>query len=115
MSNAHLQRTFNLLGLYDNGPTNDLRTTNGTVVGQPSTLTLEQIHYEFDQTWAINPSQSLFYYGSGDSALFYANQILQYRPLFELPELSISEVNAIRSACGIASSSTNQSTWTVAQ
>ncbi|CAF1378140.1 unnamed protein product [Adineta ricciae] len=115
VSNAHLQRTFGLLGLYDNDPTNDLRTPNGTVVGQPSTLTLEQIHYEFGQAWTINPSQSFFYYESGDSALFYANQTLQYRPLFELPELSTAEMNAIRSACGIASSATNQSTWTVAQ
>ena len=108
-------RTFGLLGLFDNNPSNDLRAQNGTIVGQPSGLTLEQIHWQFGQTWLINPVRSLFYYEPGDSAAFYATQTLFYVPSFLPPSPPAAQVNVTLSVCNIDPSSTNRSAWTVAQ
>ncbi|UJR11351.1 hypothetical protein I4U23_015532 [Adineta vaga] len=114
VSNNHQNRTFGLLGLFDNNAANDLRSQNGVIVGEASALTMEQIHRQFGQTWAINPSRSLFYYETGDSAVFYTNQNLQFTPSFTSPEPQASQVSTALAACGI-DSSTDRSTWTVAQ
>lgn len=108
-------RTFGLLGLYDNNPDNDLRAKNGTIIGRADTLTLEQIHRQFGQTWSINPSRSLFYYESDDAALNYTNQNNLYIPSFLSPQPPNSQLNATLALCNIDPSSTNQSTWTLAQ
>ncbi|CAF3071855.1 unnamed protein product [Rotaria sp. Silwood2] len=115
VSGLYQNRTFGLLGLYDNDPTNDLRAQNGTIIGLSNTLTIEQIHRQFGQTWAINPNDSLFHYETGDSAANYAQQNLLYIPLFTYPEPSVSQVNSILAACNIESSSSNRSIWTIAQ
>jgi hypothetical protein len=108
-------RTFGLLGLFDNNPINDLRAQNGTIVGQPSGLSLEQIHRQFGQTWVINPARSLFHYESGDSASFYANQTVLYTPSFVSPTAAPGQMSLALAACNINALSTNQSAWTVAQ
>ncbi|CAF3872200.1 unnamed protein product [Rotaria sordida] len=115
VAGLHQNRTFGLLGLYDNNPNNDLRTPNGTIVGLPNTLTLQQIHQQFGQLWAIDPNDSLFYYEMGDSAINYANQNILYIPSFTLPQPSASQLNLTLSICNIDPSLTNRSSWTTAQ
>ncbi|CAF3735693.1 unnamed protein product [Rotaria sp. Silwood1] len=115
VAGSYRNRTFGLLGLYDNNPNNDLRTPNGTILGLPNTLTLEQIHQQFGQPWAIDPNQSLFYYEMGDSATNYANQNILYIPSFISPEPPASQLNSTLSACNIDPSLTNRSSWTTAQ
>ena len=115
VSGLFQQRTFGLLGVYDNDPTNDLRTPNGTILPSPNALSLEQIHQQFGRRWAINASRSLFYYENGDSSTVYTNANVFYRPLFVLPDPPSSQQSATLAACGIDPASTNQSTWTLPQ
>ncbi|CAF4756479.1 unnamed protein product, partial [Rotaria sp. Silwood2] len=76
-------------------------------------MTLEQIHRNFGQTWAINPPLSLFYYESGDSATFYWMQNQNFTPSFLSPQPSPTQISQTQTTCGITSN--NQSAWTVAQ
>ena len=115
VAGAHQNRVFGLLGLYDGDRSNDLRAQNGSIVGNASELSLEQIHRSFGQTWAILPSSSLFYYETGDSASVYVLQNQVYTPSFTRPQPSSTLVSAALTACNIPSSSTNQTTWTLAQ
>ena len=107
-------RTFGLLGPYDGSPQNDMRASNGTVIGLADSLSLSVIHTQFGQSWAIDPNQSLFYYEANDSAIFYANQNINFIPSFGPATISPAQENSTRAACNISISS-NQSLWTVAQ
>ena len=115
VSGQYQNRTFGLLGVYDNDQNNDLRAQNGTIVGLSNTLSPEQIHREFGQTWTINPVRSLFYYENGDSAWIYANQNNLYVPSFVPPNPPLSRMNATFATCGIDPTSTNRSIWTLSQ
>ncbi|CAF3735702.1 unnamed protein product [Rotaria sp. Silwood1] len=115
VAGSYRNRTFGLLGLYDNNPDNDLRAQNGTILGKADTLSLEQIHRQFGQTWTIEPNHSLFYYGMGDSAINYTTQNHLYVPSFVLPELPASRLNLTLATCNIDPSLANRSLWTVAQ
>ena len=116
VAGLHQGRTFGLLGSYDNDRTNDLRTRDGNVIGLATALTLEQIHRQFGQTWAITPDRSLFYYESSSSASFYAEQNRIFTPLFSSPEPPTARINATMAACNIGSSlSNNRSAWSVSQ
>ena len=107
-------RTFGLLGPYDDSPSNDMRAANGTVIGQADSLSLDVIHIQFGQTWAIDPNQSLFYYEGNDSATFYGSQNINFTPSFGPANMSLDQENSTRAACNISAYS-NQSSWSVAQ
>ena len=115
VAGTHQNRVFGLLGLYDGNRNNDLRAQNGSIVGLANELSLEEIHRSFGQTWAIPPTHSLFYYENGDSANYYTVQNQNYVPSFSRPQVSATLATAVLSACNIPASSTNQTTWTVAQ
>ena len=115
LSGSYQHQTRGLLGSYDRNPNNDLQASNGTILGPVDSLTLEQIHRQFGQTWSIDPLDSLFYYESGDSAAYYSSQNFLYVPSFISPEPPSSQLNATLTACNIDSHSTNRSQWTVAQ
>jgi len=115
ISGSYQHQTRGLLGSYDRNPNNDLQASNGTILGPVDSLTLEQIHRQFGQTWSIDPLDSLFYYESGDSAAYYSSQNFLYVPSFISPEPPSSQLNATLTACNIDSHSTNRSQWTVAQ
>jgi hypothetical protein len=126
--------TLGLIGGYDGNPINDLRDSHGVVVGTVDTLTSQEIHEvnisnfleykifnlccfilkRYGMSWAINPTRSLFYYESNDTALFYASQNLNYRPSFREPVAGSLETNA-RQTCGIPINSTNSSQWSPVQ
>jgi fibulin 1/2 len=105
--------TYGLLGTYDGNMTNDLRVPNGTVVGVADNMTLQEIHHNFGQLWAINPLSTLFYYESGDSAAFYWVQNQNFTPSFVSPPMTAAQASQIQTTCGITS--TNQTLWTVAE
>ena len=115
LSGSYQNCTHGLLGFYDQNPNNDLQTSNGTILGPVDSLTLEQIHRQFGQSWSINPLNSLFYYETGDSAAYYSNQSRVYVPSFTSPDPPASQLSATLSACQIDSQSTNRSQWTIAQ
>ena len=115
LSGSYQHQTRGLLGSYDRNPNNDLQASNGTILGPVDSLTLEQIHRQFGQTWSIDPLDSLFYYESGDSAAYYSSQNLLYVPSFVSPEPPSSQLDATLAACNIDSHSTNRSEWTIAQ
>ena len=107
-------RTYGLLGPYDDSTQNDMRAANGTVIGQADSLSPEVIHKQFGQSWAINPNRSLFYYEANDSATFYANKNINFIPSFAPTTMLPAQENSTRIACNISAQS-NQSSWTVAQ
>ena len=115
VASAHRNRTFGLLGSYDNDPSNDIRARNGSLIGSADALSAEQIHRQFGQTWAIDPLQSLFYYEAGDAASLYASRNSLYVPSFAFPQPSSTERDSILTTCSIDRSVTNQTAWTVAQ
>lgn len=107
-------RTSGLLGPYDGATANDMRAANGTIIGLADSLSPDVIYYQFGQSWAIDPSRSLFYYEASDSATFYASQNMNFTPIFGSNPMTPTQEASVRAACNISSSS-NQSTWTVAQ
>ena len=104
-------RTYGLLGTYDGIVENDLRSKNGTIIRNNATL--EQIHKDFGITWAINSSNSLFYYQSNESAAYFEQQNHLFIPSFIDP-LTATNNQTIRQNCGINATSLSSS-WSVAQ
>ncbi|CAF3445492.1 unnamed protein product, partial [Rotaria sp. Silwood2] len=95
---------------YDGIANNDLRSKNGTIINNNASL--EQIHKNFGVTWAIDPSSSLFYYESDQSAKFFAEKNREFIPSFIDP---IKEDNSsIRTNCKINATSSSSS-WNQAQ
>jgi hypothetical protein len=105
-------RTYGLLGTYDNQAINDLRAQDGQIVDSNSSL--EQIHRQFGVTWAINPTTSLFYYESDQSAEFFNDQNRLFLPSFIEPSNSPEQDISIRCSCNIDSVSL-PSLWNIAQ
>jgi hypothetical protein len=85
ITDSYQNRTFSLLGLYDDDPTNDFRAQNGSIITLDDSFALEEIHQFFGTTWAINP------------------------------DVSTNQTNSTYEICNIDPSSTNQSTWTFSQ
>jgi hypothetical protein len=106
------ERTYGLLGTYDGQAINDLRAQDGQIVN--NTATLEQIHQQFGITWAIDPTTSLFYYESDQSAAFFQEQNELFLPIFVEPINSPDDDARIRDACKINSTSVSSS-WNIAQ
>ena len=106
------ERTYGLLGTYDGQHINDLRTQNGQIVDNNATV--EQIHREFGTTWTIDPSTSLFYYESDQSAEFFEEQNRLFVPTFIEPINSLEQDASIRRACKINVTSL-PSSWNIAQ
>ncbi|CAF1204685.1 unnamed protein product [Rotaria sordida] len=73
-------KTYGLLGTYDGIENNDLRSKNGCIIN--SNASLEQIHNDFGVTWSIDPSSSLFYYESHQSAKFFEEKNREFVPSF---------------------------------
>ncbi|CAF5015570.1 unnamed protein product, partial [Rotaria sp. Silwood1] len=77
-----------------------------------SNASLERIHNDFGVTWAIDPSSSLFYYESDQSAKFFEEKNRKFVPSFIDP---IKEDNSsIRTNCKINAIS-SPSSWNPAQ
>jgi hypothetical protein len=105
-------KTCGLLGTYDGISDNDLRSKDGKVIN--SDASLEQIHNEFGITWTIDPSASLFYYESGQSAQLFYKTNREFIPPFIDPTNSIAVNSSIRSTCQINATS-SPSLWNSAQ
>ena len=103
-------RTYGLLGTYDGTADNDLRSKNGNITSRNASL--ERIHEDFGVTWAIEPSNTLFYYESDQSAEYFQNRNRAFKPSFSDP----TAINnpTIRNACKINATSPT-SEWSVAQ
>jgi hypothetical protein len=102
------KRTYGLLGTYDGTPNNDLRNKNGSIVS--SNASLERIHNDFGMTWSIDPSSSMFYYESNQSALFFQEQNRVFVPSFVDP--TAENNSTILNVCEINATSL-PSSWTV--
>lgn len=103
------RRTYGLLGTYDGIASNDLRSRTGSNI--TTNATLEQIHKDFGVTWAIDPSKTLLYYESNESAVFYETQNRIFTPLFVEPTTNNAE---FRNICRIDATSSSLS-WSMAQ
>jgi hypothetical protein len=105
-------KTYGLLGTYDGTKDNDLRNKNGSIIS--SNASLERIHKDFGVTWAINTSNSLFHYESGESAVFFQEKNRAFIPPFPDLTNSTASNSSIRDACKINATS-SPSSWSVAQ
>ncbi|CAF3883752.1 unnamed protein product [Rotaria magnacalcarata] len=103
-------KTYGLLGTYDGIASNDLRSKNGSIIS--SNATIEQIHKDFGITWAIDPTSSLFYYESNQSAQFFEQMNRAYLPSFIDPLLTNN--STFREVCDIDATSL-PSSWDMAQ
>ena len=104
------KKTYGLLGNYDGISNNDLRNRHGQVIN--SNASLEQIHKDFGVTWAIDPSKSLFYYESNQSAEYFQTKNHTFIPSFDDP--TTTNNMTIRNQCNI-NSTLLPSSWNIAQ
>lgn len=73
-----VNQTKGLLGTWNDDPSDDFRTPNGTVL--PADATPQQIHYDFGLKWQINASESLFTYQAHENPATFID--LSYVPMF---------------------------------
>lgn len=107
---AFRRKTYGLLGNYDGISNNDLQNKNGIIINNSASI--KQIHENFGITWAINPSSSLFYYESNQSAEYFAQQNHEFIPSFHDP-FAIDNFS-FRNSCNINTTFVS-STWNLAQ
>ena len=111
ISKMYRGKTYGLLGNYNGNQNDDLRNSNGTTINR--TASLEEIHDQFGKTWAIQPSNSLFFYESDQTAKQFEEQNSRYRPSFFDPSKLLNVSSTIKSICQIKSPS--PSSWTVGE
>ncbi|KAL5010333.1 hypothetical protein ScPMuIL_012638 [Solemya velum] len=84
-----------LLGNYDNNPDNDLVTADGKTLD--SSITEEELFYQFGQTWQVSPSESIFIYTPERDAAYYAQP--DFTPIF-LSSFKEVEIVGAEAICG---------------
>ena len=110
VSGIFRERTYGLLGTYDGRSDNDLRNKNGTIIRNNASL--EEIHKDFGMTWSIDPSTSLFYYESDQTAAFFSEKNHEFIPSFSDP--TTKDNSTIRNICKIDVASL-PSSWNIAE
>ncbi|XP_072175589.1 uncharacterized protein [Diadema setosum] len=78
-SEAYVNRTTGLYGIWNGDPTDDIVNPNGTVVPNAMSLTDEEL-YTYGELWRVNSSTSLFTYGSNETWATY--NPTSFTPLF---------------------------------
>ncbi|XP_013419175.1 sushi domain-containing protein 2 [Lingula anatina] len=87
--------TRGLLGVWNGNIADDFTTSNGVQI--PVTSSLQDIHYNFGETWRTSSSGSLFTYDPGQSHTSYQNPAFVPTFVISLDSVNVTEVTLL---CG---------------